>query len=73
MEAVASFLNAHGLGSYVAVFRENGYDDLELLRELDDRELEERYAAADMMKGHAVKLKQRRGEGQPMRRSSSWQ
>ena len=36
MERVSNFLEENGLGAYAATFEQEGYDDLDLLAELDE-------------------------------------
>ena len=41
-DEVGSFLAKHGLEAYAATFQENAYDDLGILRDLDEHDLRER-------------------------------
>lgn len=59
MEAVCSWLTQVGLEQYVEPLEKAGYDELELLRGLNEAELAALVAAAGMPPGHALKLKRK--------------
>lgn len=54
---VQQMLRALKLDRYWPSMRDEGYDDLATLLELDDEEIEEMVGACSMKRGHAIKLK----------------
>ena len=52
--ALHDFLRPAGLGSYAQALRENGYDDVEVLKQLDSGEQEEMLQTIKCLPGHKV-------------------
>lgn len=57
VEEVAKWLEANRLGVYVRAFARHGYDELQVLADLSEKEIEELLAAVRPCAGHAAKLR----------------
>ena len=59
MSAVHAWLHEAGLGDYAELFALQGYDELELLRDLTPEETEEMALCVGMRRGHLLKFRRR--------------
>lgn len=69
MEAVAAFLQEIGLGQYIPSFQANGFEDLDVVAAMDDKDCD----ACGLLPGHRKKLMLAAGRlvrGQPPSRST---